>query len=35
MGRIVTLPKKYHEMKWGKDVDSICKGVIIIMDHDI
>ena len=35
MGRVVTLQKKYHEMKWGKDVDSICKRVIITMDHEI
>ena len=35
MGTVVALPEMYHEMKWGKGVDRIWKGVIIIMDHEI
>lgn len=35
MSRVVVLWKENHEMKGGKEVDSIYMGVIIMTDHEI
>lgn len=35
MSRVVVLLKENHEMKRGEEVDTIYKGVIIMIEHEI